>query len=387
LSTVKAARNTGAFDGAPAARARLEAVAAGDAGVRGLIGRLWSISVRGLPLMYRDDERQFAFTRRRAQDGTRLEGVSPRYGAIVLLGSQGLVESEQRSLFAGATAVEFCERMIGEESRPRNLGDAALLAWAAAELGAPSRAKALEVMRRLRATDSTNYTVDAAWELSGLVAAGERDAAKAAADVLLAVSSDSGIFPHHTRSAGFWRSHVGCFADQVYPIQALARYGAFAKDKRALGAAQRCADRICELQGPGGQWWWHYDARTGRVIEGYPVYSVHQNSMAPMALLDLADAGGTLHREAMVRGLRWLENAPEIGMTLIDDGQSLIWRKAARADPAKLVRRARACVSRLHPSLRLGVLDSVFPPTRIDFESRPYHLGWILYAWTDRPKA
>ena len=66
---------------------------------------------------------------------------------------------------------------------------------------------------------------------------------------------------------------------------------------------------------------------------------------------------------------------------------SLVWRKVGRTDPAKLVRRARAVVSRLHPSLRLGVMDGVFPATRIDFESRPYHLGWILYAWTDRARA
>jgi hypothetical protein len=370
-----------------AAQTRIAAVAAGDAGVRELIQRLRGIAVKGLPLMYRGDERQFAFTRRREGEGTRLEGVSPRYGAIVLLGSQDLDETQQRSLFAGQTAVEFCERMISEESRLRNLGDAALLAWAAAELGSPSRGKAMDIVSRFQAADASHYTVEAAWVLSGCVAAGDCAGAKAAADLLLSIASDSGIFPHYTRPAGFWRSHVGCFADQVYPIQALSRYAVFAGDKRALTAADRCAAKICELQGPAGQWWWHYDARTGKVTEGYPVYSVHQNSMAPMCLLDLADAGGTLHREPIVRGLKWLERAPEVGRTLIDDQQSLIWRKVGRTDPAKLVRRARACVSRLHPSLRLSAMNAVFPASRIDFESRPYHLGWILYAWTDRPKA
>jgi hypothetical protein len=37
--------------------------------------------------------------------------------------------------------------------------------------------------------------------------------------------------------------------------------------------------------------------------------------------------------------------------------------------------------SRVAPGARLAWLDRLYPPVRIDFESRPYHLGWILYAW------
>ena len=72
---------------------------------------------------------------------------------------------------------------------------------------------------------------------------------------------------------------------------------------RVDGARLTTDTVICELQGPDGQWWWHYDTRTGKVVEGYPVYSVHQDSMAPMALLDLEDAGGPQHSEAITRGL------------------------------------------------------------------------------------
>jgi hypothetical protein len=35
----------------------------------------------------------------------------------------------------------------------------------------------------------------------------------------------------------------------------------------------------------------------------------------------------------------------------------------------------------VRPSLRLAGLDRVFPPGRIDYECRPYELGWLLYAW------
>ena len=37
------------------------------------------------------------------------------------------------------------------------------------------------------------------------------------------------------------------------------------------------------------------DVRTGRVIEGYPVYAIHQDAMGPMALFALEDACGVQH--------------------------------------------------------------------------------------------
>ena len=92
----------------------------------------------------------------------------------------------------------------------------------------------------------------------------------------------------------------------MYPLQAFARLHASGDDPQALAAAEAVATAICAAQGEAGQWWWHYDSRDGSVVEGYPVYSVHQHAMGPMALLDLADAGGTGHDEAISRGLSWL---------------------------------------------------------------------------------
>ena len=41
----------------------------------------------------------------------------------------------------------------------------------------------------------------------------------------------------------------------------------------------------------------------------------------------------------------------------------------------------QALVSRVHSGARTPGLDLVFPPRAIDFEDRPYHLGWVLHAW------
>jgi hypothetical protein len=170
----------------------------------------------------------------------------------------------------------------------------------------------------------------------------------------------------------------------AYSIQALSRYHRIVHDEAALAAANRAADRICELQGPDGQWWWHYDARTGLLVEGYPVYSVHQDAMGPMCLLDLAEAGGRDHTDSIRNGLRWMARAPEVNCSLIDDERSVIWRKVHRGDAAKIVRGVRAAGSRLHSSLQIRLLDRLFPPDRVEYESRPYHAGWALDTWLAR---
>ena len=38
-------------------------------------------------------------------------------------------------------------------------------------------------------------------------------------------------------------------------------------------------------------------------------------------------------------------------------------------------------VSRLHRAARTPGLDLLFPPRVVDYEDRPYHLGWLLHAW------
>jgi hypothetical protein len=138
---------------------------------------------------------------------------------------------------------------------------------------------------------------------------------------------------------------------------------------------------MCTMQGPEGQWWWHYDVRTGRLIEGYPVYAVHQEAMGPMALLALRDAGGADHADAIAKGLDWLARPPEIPGSLIDTQTGIIWRKVARHEPFKVTRTAQALASRLHPSLRVPGLGWVARPGWVDYECRPYEMGWILHAW------
>ncbi|RGA04141.1 hypothetical protein DI270_015620 [Microbispora triticiradicis] len=372
---------------------RLDRLRAADPAAADLVDRMVALSIRGLPPGYSDGE--FVFTRRgrRGPDGRWTavpEGRSIRYSAIVALGVAALPEDGQRAALAGDTALDLTGHLVKRLPEVTGLGDVALICWAAAESGHGDLGLALARLAEVEdALDGPVPTVEAAWALSALAAAtaagatsglGER--LRKARGRLLAGLGEDRLYRHVIGSAPWYRAHVGCFADQVYPLQALARLHVVSGgDPEALAAAERVAAGICGVQGPQGQWWWHYDARTGEVVEGYPVYSVHQLSMAPMALLDLADAGGTSHLDAIRLGLGWMTGRPETGEELIVEELGLTWRKAAREDPRKLVRGVRAMSTAVSRGTRIGVLDRVYPPVAVDHECRPYELGWLLYAW------
>jgi len=357
------------------------------------VRRMRGLALDALARMYLPDKQAFVYRLRQDGRNARPEGESARYTAIVLIGLAGEPASSVRAALHGDAIADVCQRLIEQavDATPGNLGDVALTYWAARALDHQDASRALTRLEQMMREARMHETVEIAWAVSALCQTVEQDRAAELRDealrrLLTAYRAEARLFAHWTGDDGSGlRGHVSCFADLVYPIQALARYHAKLNRSALLHVANRCAGRKCELLGPDGQWWWHYDSRTGRVLEQYPVYSVHQDAMAPMALFDLADAGGDDHSDAIQRGWEWLEQSPELaGGSLIDEPAGLIWRKVARGDPKKLVRKMQAAASRMHPAARMPGVNVVFPAGKIDDECRPYHLGWLLYAWPEK---
>jgi len=352
-----------------------------------LVRRLLRLSVRALPRAQVDGEFVFTLSAARTPGGWQLRprGTSLRYGAITALGLLRLPETAQRAVLAGENGHDLVGRLTKRLDETTSRGDVALLCWAAAEAGHGELPHALQRLAEVDRRDDPVDVVAAAWVVTALVAARRHvdvERHLAAARNRLLAARGVGVYPHMIGGTTSWyRAHVGSFADQVYPVQALARLHGSADDPEALAAAGAVAAAICRAQGDAGQWWWHYDSRTGGVVEGYPVYSVHQHAMAPMALLDLADAGGQVYLEAVGRGLRWLARPTETSEDLVRDEPPVTWRKVARSDPKKVVRGLRAASTRLRPGMGLPVLDWMFRPGAVDHECRPYELGWLLLAW------
>lgn len=355
------------------------------------VAELRALALRALARMYRSEQRLFVFTVRRRGGKPVAEGVSRRYTAMALLGLAGEDESAVLDVLGGEDVHTLCGRLLDDVHTVDNLGDVAMTLWAAAALHHESARLALDRMIEIDPVSGSHPTVELAWCVTALSidpssCGVDSGLAQAVAERLMAsFVAASDLFPHWPvgARAPLLRSHVACFADLVYPTQALAHYHMSTGDDKAIALADRCARRMCELQGPRGQWWWHFDSRTGKVVEGYPVYAVHQDAMAPMALFAVQDAGGGDYRPAIRRGLEWLVAPSEMPESLIDPSADLIWRKVARREPGKLSRGVQALASRAHPALRVPGVGVAFRPGAVDFECRPYHLGWLLYAWSN----
>ncbi len=352
---------------------------------------LRELALPALARMYDPAQRLFYFTLRQRGNVVAAEGLSRRYTAITLIGlAADTVEASQVALH-GQSLMDPCARLVTDLPQMDGIGDVALTLWALTATGAAGRTMAWKRLQELNPLTGEIPTVELAWTLSALVNANIPESAEMCQAVrsrlLTSFNPKAGIFPHVVGRRGV-RSHVACFADQVYPIQALSFLARAAGDREALDAATACARRICELQGDAGQWWWHYDARTGDVLEGYPVYAVHQDSMAPMALLALTEGGGPSFAPAIERSFAWLASSPEIaGRSLVDRRAGLIWRKVARREPRRISRYAQASAAAIHPSLRVPVLKALFPPVTVDYEDRPYHLGWLLLTYRQLQEA
>ena len=354
-----------------------------DASAR--LRRLRALALSGLARMYDPASGRFVFRLRRTEAGIVPEGLSDRYTAITLLGLSAEPPATVRRVLHGSEPGETWRSLAARASTTPNLGDAALALWAGVALGEASREAIVARLLELRPADGVHPTVEVAWALSALTLDHEapvgdlRD--RLARRLAEAQGPRSGAFPHHLGGGGL-RRHVCCFADLVYPVQALSLRAERTGDAAAARAARRAAELMVRRQGRDGQWWWHYDVRSGDVVEGYPVYAVHQDAMAPMALFAAGRATGVDFSHAVELGLDWLDESPELGGgSLVDESAGLIWRKVARREPGKLSRSLQAAASRLHPDLRVPGLDAVFPATAIDHEDRPYHLGWLLHAF------
>jgi hypothetical protein len=234
-------------------------------------------------------------------------------------------------------------------------------------------------------------TMDLAWFLAGLAHAGQarpecaadlRSVAVKTCRLLKKNQGKHGFFGHMARNrsfAGLFRGSAGSFADQVYPIYALSRFGSVYAEPSAIDAARNAANAICRAQGQLGQWWWHYDAAGGHVFEQYPVYSVHQHGMAPMALFALEEATGLDFGEPIYRGLRWVVGQNELARDLRDGSSGVIWRSFYHVNKISVYR------DRIHGIFRRQRTGSAdVEDLAVKRECRPYELGWLLYAFAGR---
>ncbi len=351
---------------------------------------LCSFAAAGLPTMF--DEAQGLFCFRVRQAGTTLtrEGISHRYTMMTLL---GIHRQMQRGDSVPIDTESVFQRVTAKTDWIENIGDLGLLLWLSAEAFPHHMERLHRVLDPAKALErypGPRETMHLAWFLTGcshlaIAAKSElpdtTDIAMAAYRDLIANQGACGAFRHLSSEGtitGLLRGRVGSFADQVYPIYALSRMAQAYEMGEPLSRALSCADVICGAQGPLGQWWWHYDAGKGSVLGRYPVYSVHQHAMGPMALFALQDVSKRDYSEPIYRGLEWIEHKNELGCDMRDGAAKLVWR-CIRPTPSWLTYTEDAAAFLGVKSWPIGQLN-----LRVLRECRPYESGWLLYAFAGR---
>lgn len=357
------------------------------------IWELLSFANRGLGSMFESGADLFCHRLVDTGSGMKREGISQRYTVMTLLGLRDFAAAGGEPV----VDIQRCYRaLVRNTGWVQGMGDLGLLIWATAEL-APEQTGdllcGLECDKALSryADGRQSRTMELAWFLTGLTSAAKacpqhadmlKDISVATYERLRKNQGRSGLFGHMGRVesvTGKLRGHIGSFADQVYPIYAMSKYGVLTNDQEVLDAAVRCASTVCQLQGALGQWWWLYDARAGRVSSHYPVYSVHQHGMGPMALFALQEATGQSYTDLVFRGLDWIYGANERGVDMRDGEQALIWR--CLLPRAKHIKYWQMATS----AMRRGSEAKVARNLTVLREQRPYEYGWLLFAFA--PKA
>jgi hypothetical protein len=346
------------------------------------VARLMELAIRGLKPMYDPEKHLFCHRLRKTLSGNIREGISQRYTIMTLL---GLLRAEAVGYRSPVDISATIDALYRNTEWVDNIGDLGLLLWLSSvtSRGWEDFCAAFDLKTALQKYSDAKkqLTMELAWFLMGLTCASTAEKISPDLEVLTertykllrSNQGKDGLFGHMAKwnsLAGVVRGHVGSFADQVYPICAMSQVGQVFGLKEASQNALQCGETICRLQGSLGQWWWHYDSLTGRVAEQYPVYSVHQHGMAPMALFALQDACNVDFSDQLYKGLDWINGTNELKQDLEDVAAGVVWRCIRPANSASYRARLRTLVGK-QPDLTTA---------EIVFECRPYELGWLLYA-------
>jgi hypothetical protein len=356
----------------------------------GIVQDYVQLAVNGLPQMFDQDSGVFCNSFKKIDGRLVQEGRSHRYTMMTLL---GLDQLERAGGQSPLPVKPVLDGLLAQLDWVNCIGDLGLLLWACAAIAPerlPELGKRLEISTALARYEGgkTGNTMELSWFLAGLChwglarpeqLSGLREVAWATYLKIRNNQGDQGIFAHMSRTGslrGRIRGWIGTFADQVYPIYAFAKFADAYHIDQAAQEASACARAICEAQGPLGQWCWHYNSTNGRLVAGYPVFSVHQHAMGPMALFALQETTGVDFGPWIYKGLEWIA-ANELHVDMQDRAENVIWR----------------CIGR--PRWKRS-LDTVFGRAvkpaasgspgqfRILYECRPYELGWLLYAFALR---
>jgi hypothetical protein len=355
--------------------------------------------------MYQPECLRFCYTISRHTLHERVPSF--RYTAITLL---GLHATQARGLSVSFPVDEICADLATRAAAETELGSKALALWAALKMNSGAAGRALRSVLAhsgfvttpdeglIRSTELawTVYGLALAWSDvnapgGGALERNVKDEVKKRLDSGLgilraqrnaatALFQCAGLPDGKVRLRDRLKATSGFFDSQVYGAMALAQCGKALDKPELLTEAHDTVRAILNRQGTHGEWPWHYDVRTGAIIDPYPIFSVHQDGMGPMVLLDVGERLEISFQEPVERSLAWIFGSNTIASSMIDHDRGLIWRGLRRKGPSQYVLQISRLLHYYEMPL-LAKLVNAAPGLTIQYECRPYHLGWFLYAF------
>ena len=347
---------------------------------------LIDFALDSLPAMQHKDG-AFCFERRVGNPAPL--GRSPRYTLMVEL---GLLRAQTAGYTLPIDPDEL-NTIAWRELHTGNLtpGDIGLMLWTDARRDGRSGHKLAEHLTHALQTNGglqARLGMELGWIITGLAhhqatnpsQTGARLLTQALDQLLTHNRAPTGLFRHFGNPG--WRRRFPNFATQIYSVLALATVARHNLDDRALPAATTTANHLLHHQLPDGGWPWLYDAERGNVVEQYEIYSVHQDAMAPMALLELAElTQDPRYTNATAHSLAWIHGNNELNHNMTDPQNGIVHRSIRRKHPHnKLSNATKTLASLTH----LTPKPTTAHHTQTNPTDRPYHFGWVLEAWTGR---
>jgi hypothetical protein len=282
----------------------------------------------------------------------------------------------------------FLERQFEKVSSRADLGLLALLLSERDDHGPRD-----EVLAQLAATASNVHALRASnlqelgwmlWGTSVAARTGAREAEAAAGRIFEVLCDDyvddrTGLARHSRR---LYRRGLVSFGSTVYFLRSMHEYAQLSGSDQAERLFVDGVSRVLGLQGPSGEWPWIISVGSARAVEFYPVFGVHQDSMAMLFLHPALDKDVPWTREAIERSFAWALGQNELGIPMLMSQPHFAYRSIERAEPlGRELRYVRALTN-----IMMGRSSRVAMGTRVRInpECRSYHLGWILYAWAGR---
>jgi hypothetical protein len=353
--------------------------------------KLLRLSSGLLRQMLDEEEALFSFSLREIEGGYVNDFSHPRkirYTANVLAGLQAADETAGLGWDVTRLVDRFVSRHLPEVTDPADKG---MVLHVLATAGHDAQETVLRDLRGLADSRARLLRLDLqqiCWMLSGLcthVRINEDARSAAAAERLFrfldreCMNRDT-LLPYSVQ--GRWRRSLTSFGGLAYYLKALADYSRTFNDRYSEVIFREAVAKTIILQGPDGEWPWFLSVDQERVMDWYPIYSVHQASMAMLFLLPALDLGVVEARESMVRSYSWLFGRNQLGIKMLRLEPFMTYRCIRRSEPFERGRRYVRALARsaLHSGASFVDADRL----EVNPECRSYELGWILYAWAGR---